>query len=139
MAVPLKLSECTPNFTTKKRCEHPERLQYIRGTLTHPTLGKLATVRCLQIQHRIWFKQAGDFLAVMDSVSRELHEFSVDLFDKNSNVRPWLVDSGAKSGSGCWSTELSVGDMLYIEDLKVKEGVCSLISFLFLDVYILDF
>jgi len=54
----------------------------------------------------------------------------MDLFNKNSNVRPWLVDSGAKSGSGCWSTELSVGDMLYIEDLEVKEEVCSLGSFI---------
>lgn len=128
MATELNLSECTANFTTKKRYDDPKRKQCLSGTLTHPTLGKLATVRCLQIQHRVWFKGAGVFLEVMDAVSQELHEFSVGLFDKDSNVRPWLVDSGSKSGSGCWSTELSVGDMLYIEDLEVKEEVCLLFS-----------
>ena len=46
------------------------------------------------------------------------------LFDKYSNVRPWLVDGGSKSGSGCWGKELSVGDMLYVEDLMVKKEVC---------------
>ena len=131
MATDLNLFECASNFATKGHYEYPERLQCLIGTLTHPTLGKLATVRCLQIQRRIWFKEGGDFLEMMDAVSQELNQFSVDLFDENSNVHPWLVDSGAKSGSGCWSTELSIGDMLYIEDLEVKQEVCSLVSFIF--------
>jgi len=38
----------------------------------------------------------------MDEESQKLHEFPVGLFDKYSNIRPWLVDGGAKSGSGCW-------------------------------------
>jgi len=74
----------------------------------------------------MWFKKTGDFLEIMDEESQELYEFSVGLFDKYSNVRPWLVDGGAKSGSGCWGTELSVGDMLYLDDVLVKEEVCSL-------------
>ena len=131
MATDLNLAKCALKFSTKRHYEYPERLQCLIGTLTHPTLGKLATVRCLQIQRRIWFKEAGDFLEVMDAVSQELHQFSMDLFDKNSNVRPWLVDGGAKCGSGCWDTDLNIGDMLYIEDLEVKEEVCRVSLFFF--------
>ena len=98
-------------------------MQYLNATLTHPSLGELATARCLQIQGRIRFKNAEDFLEIMDEDSQELNEFSVALFDKYSNVRPWLVDGGAKSGSGCWGTELSVGDMLYIEEVAVEKEV----------------
>ncbi|CAA7262588.1 unnamed protein product [Cyclocybe aegerita] len=122
MATNLNLSECTATFRTKAHYEHRDRLQHVTGTLTHPTLGELATVSCLQIHGRMWFKRHGDFLEMMDDDSQELHEFSVTLFDKDSNVRPWLVDGGgARSGSGCWGMELSVGDMLYIKDLNVKE------------------
>jgi hypothetical protein len=31
-----------------------------------------------------------------------------------SNIYPWVIDGEAKSGSGCWGTELSVGDMLFL-------------------------
>ena len=71
------------------------------------------------------FKNASDFLEIMDEDSQEMHEFSVGLFDKYSNVRPWLVDGGAESGSGGWGTELSIRDMLYVEEVRVKEEVCS--------------
>ena len=50
------------------------------------------------------------------------------LFDKYNSIRPWLVDGGAKSGSGCWGSELSFGDILYVEDVLVEE-VCSLFFF----------
>lgn len=99
-------------------------MQYLNVKLTHPTLGELASARCLQIQYRIRFKDSGDFLEIMDEDSQEMHEFSVGLFDKYSNVRPWLVDGGSRSGSGCWGTELSIGDMLYIEEVKVGKEVC---------------
>ena len=130
MAIELNLSECTPEFTTVEHCEYPERMQYLNATLTHPALGELATARCLKIHGRMRFKNAGDFLEIMDEDSQEMHEFSVGLFDKYSNVRPWLVDGGAKSGSGCWGTELSIGDILYVEEVNVEEEVCSLL-FLF--------
>ena len=124
MTTSLKLTECTPKFTTKKHFENPDRMQYLSVTLTHPGLGELATAHCLKILGRMRFKNTGDFLEIMDEESQELHEFSVGLFDKYSNVRPWLVDGGAKSGSGCWGTELSIGDMLYVQDVRVKEEVC---------------
>jgi hypothetical protein len=38
-------------------------------------------------------------------------------------VHPWLVDGGAKSGSGCWGMELNIGDMLYIDEIVVKKEV----------------
>jgi len=125
MSTTLNLAECTPTFRTKKHYENPETLQYLSATLTHPVLGELATAHCLKVIVRMRFKSTGDFLEIMDDESQELHEFSVGLFDKYSNIRPWLVDGGAKSGSGCWGTELNAGDMLYIQDVRVKEEVCS--------------
>lgn len=68
-------------------------------------------------------KNTGDFLEVIDEESRELQEFSLGLFDKYDNIHPWVVDAGAKSVSGCWGTRLSVGDMLYVENVNIKE-VC---------------
>ena len=124
MAIPFNLAECTPKFCTEKHFENPETFQYLNATLTHPALSQLATARCLQILGRMRFKKNGQFLEIMDEESQELHEFSVGLFDKYSNVHPWLVDGGVKSGSGCWGTELSIGDMLYVKDVKVKKEVC---------------
>lgn len=126
MATSLNLAECTPKFGTEKHLEHPETLQYLNATLTHSVFGQLATARCLKILGRMRFKNTGDFLEIMDEESEELHgfNFSVGLFDQYSDIRPWLVDGGARSGSGCWGTELSVGDMMYIEEVRVKEGVC---------------
>jgi len=69
------------------------------------------------------FKNTGDFLKIMDEESQELHELSVGLFDKYSNI-----DGGAKSSLECWSTDLSVGDVFFfimVEDVLVKEEVCS--------------
>ena len=125
------LSKCTAKFTTETHYEHPGRLQYLSATLVHPTLGELATASCIQIRGRMRFKNLGDFLELMDEESQELLDFSSGLFDRYSNVRPWLVDGGAKSGSGCWGTELSVGDMLYVVDVRVKEEVCFIISLCF--------
>ena len=124
MAIKLKLSKCTPNFTTESHCEYSEKMQYINATLTHPSHGELAIACCLQIHSHIRLKNAGDFLEIMDEDSQELNKFSVTLFDKYSNVHPWLVDDMARSGSGCWGRELSIGDMLYIKEVAVKKQVC---------------
>ncbi|KAF8879191.1 hypothetical protein CPB84DRAFT_1793501 [Gymnopilus junonius] len=125
---------CTVSFTTEKHYELPRRLEYINGIVTHPSLGKLAiaTVKCLKITGRMWFKTNRDFLEIMDEESHELNEFSVALFDEGSNLRTFIIDGGPRSGSGCWGMELGVGDMLYVDDLEVKEefrhqGVGSLI------------
>ena len=130
----VNLSECTANFTTEKHYDYPDRIQNIIVTMTHPSLGELATAHCLLIRSRSWFKNAGDFLEIMDEVSQEMQEFAVGLFDKYSNVRPWLVDGGSKSGSACWGKELSTGNILYIEEVNVVREVrfsLSLLPFLF--------
>ena len=126
MVTTLNLAECTPTLRTKRHHENPETLQYLSARLTHPVLGEIATAHCLKVVYRMRFKSTGDFLEIMDDESQELHEVSVGLFDKYSNICPWLVDGGAKSGSGCWGTELNVGDMLYVQDVRVKE-VCSFV------------
>jgi len=45
----------------------------------------------------------------------------VGQLDWYRNIRPWLVDSGVKSGAWCWSTELRVGNMLYVQDMRANE------------------
>ena len=130
MATSLNLARCMPTFTTEKHCENPERMQHLNVTLTHPVLGVLATVQCMKIFGHLRFKNNSNFLEIMDKESQELHEFSMGLFDKYSNIHPWLVGGGVKSGSGCWGTELSIGDMLYLEDVLVMEEVCSFVFYL---------
>ena len=127
MATNLNLSECTVEFIAEDHPEYPNRLNFINGTLTHPTLGEFATVECIQMTRRMSFKNNDDFFLIMDDEGQELQEFAVAIFDTASNVHPWLVDGGPRSGSGCWGSELSVGDMLYITELKVKDEVCSLL------------
>ncbi|CAA7262590.1 unnamed protein product [Cyclocybe aegerita] len=50
------------------------------------------------IYGRMWFKRNGDFLEVMDEDSQELHEFSVTLFDKDSNTHGLLWGTGTGTG-----------------------------------------
>ncbi|PPQ99871.1 hypothetical protein CVT26_009315 [Gymnopilus dilepis] len=120
MDVDINLPDCSAAFTSKPHPSSPKRLQHLHGALTHPFLGELATLRCVQILKRNDSKQFGDFFTLMDEDAQELHEFSIALFDKRSDIRPWLVDGGKRSGSGCWGEELSSGDMLYVQDLTVK-------------------
>ncbi|PPQ84753.1 hypothetical protein CVT26_014688, partial [Gymnopilus dilepis] len=120
MSTPIDLSICTLEFETEEHYEFPRRLLHVTAKLTHPTLGELASASCLQIKGRAWFKDAADFLEVMDVDSDEWHEFST-LFDKGAVIRPELVDGGRRSGSGCWGKELNEGEMLYINDVRVKE------------------
>ncbi|KAF8959930.1 hypothetical protein BDZ97DRAFT_1835620 [Flammula alnicola] len=44
---------------------------------------------------------------IMDRESQEMQEFEVTVFDKYGNVRPWLINGGRRTGSGCWGTELN--------------------------------
>jgi hypothetical protein len=123
MSIPLNLAVCTPKICTEKHFENPETFQYLNGTLTHPILGELATARCLQILGWMRFKNTDDFLEVIGEASLELQEFSLGFFDKYNDIHPWVVNGGAKSGSECWGTRLSVGDTLYVEVVNVGEEV----------------
>ncbi|KAF9027051.1 hypothetical protein BDZ89DRAFT_1113615 [Hymenopellis radicata] len=93
------------------------QLQTLRGTATHPTLGEVATLSGYMIYRRML---GGDFLAMMDEESQELHEFSVTLFDKNGLLRP-RFKAGYRSGTGCWGDELNEDALAYIEDITVKD------------------
>lgn len=133
--LPLNLAECTVKFDLEAHHDYPNRLHYLNAVAQHPKLGELAKMRCLIVDRRYVFKTHGDFLQIMDDESHEMMEFSTTLFDAHSNVRPWLVDLGYRSGSGCWGTELSTGGMVYIEDLTVKESAS--LSFAGFSVYCL--
>lgn len=119
----LNLAECTAIFKPGKNYDYPNRLRYLNGVAQHPKLGELARMGCLIVERRDLFKTHGDFLRMMDGESDEILQFAKGLFDAHSNVRPWLIDGGYRSGSGCWGAELSTGDILYIQDLTVKEQV----------------
>jgi hypothetical protein len=119
----LNLAECTATFKPGKNHDYPKRLRYLNGVARHPILGELATMQCIMVERRDFYKSHGDFLQMMDCESDELLQFAKALFDANSNVRPWLIDGGYRSGAGRWGAELSSGDILYILDLTVKEQV----------------
>jgi hypothetical protein len=122
MITSLNLAECTPKFRTEKYHENPKTLQYFNIICVHSVLGQLATVHGLKIfRSTVRFKNTGDFLEVMDAESQKFYEFSVGLFDWHRNIRPWFVDSGAKSGSGCCGTELGVwGYVVYSQYVRVN-------------------
>ena len=80
-------------------------------------------MRAVKILERDASKHFGDFLEMMDADDKSLHEMSLTLFDKHSNLRPWLMDGGLRSGSGCWGDELSHGDLLYVQELRVPKEV----------------
>ncbi|KAF9479090.1 hypothetical protein BDN70DRAFT_834943 [Pholiota conissans] len=119
---PINLSECTAIFEPEAHYDYPRRLQYINGSVQHPTHGKIAKLRCILVMSRYVYKTNGDFMQLMDNESHELMEFSTTLFDPLSNIRPWLIDGGYRSGSGCWGEELNTGEILYLEDLTVEQS-----------------
>jgi hypothetical protein len=143
----LNLDECTAQFDVSPHDEHPRVLKNIVINVSHPshhpdintstglqvyfgadhsesddepepTEAPLATLRALRITRSA---ARGEFHLIMDEDSDELHQFSVQLFDNDVNVRPWLFD-GTK-GSGCWGKEVDHGDLVYVMDLDVHPDV----------------
>lgn len=102
--------------------EYPKTLTTLSVNVTHPDFGKIASLKAWRIS-RVHCR--GDFLEIMDEESDEMHQFSVTLFDKYGTVRPHLVDPGSRSGTRCWGRELDAGELVYIEDISVKDTVSS--------------
>lgn len=119
--LPLNLHECTVKITQEAHYEYPNRLSLLNVVARHPKLGELAKMRGIIVGRRPQFKTHGDFLQMMDDESEESLHFSEGLFDTHSNVHPWLIDGGYKSGSGCWGKELNEGQIVHFEDLTVEE------------------
>jgi hypothetical protein len=120
--IPFNIAECTVTFNAAGY-GYTSRYHHFYGVAQHPKHGEIAKIRGLKVERRYTFKDNSDFLEMMDEESQEMMEFATMLFDARSIIRPWLIDGGYRSGSGCWGTELSVGEIVYIEDLTVKEQV----------------
>ena len=123
MAGALNLSQCTAVFQVKPHPEYPGSISTITGKVTHATLRELATLRGLVLHDRHAWKRAGDFMVIMDGVSDEMMHFSMEVFDNDLNLRPWLADGGRRSGTGCWGEELNRGTIVNLEDITVKSQV----------------
>ncbi|KAL0961304.1 hypothetical protein HGRIS_006263 [Hohenbuehelia grisea] len=63
----------------------------------------------------------GQFFSIMDAESQELLDFAVGLFDNHLKLRPWLKNEGPHRGTSCWGTELERGNLLYVQEIQVKE------------------
>ena len=68
-------------------------------------------------------KNTGDFLEVIDEESLELQDFSLGLFTSTTISIHGSSMVERKAVRGCWRTRLSVGDMMYVENVNIKE-VC---------------
>jgi hypothetical protein len=132
---PLDLNQCKASFQVTPDDSYPSVLKHITIEVTHPahrpttTRYKddesdetqptpLATLTAIHIKP---YAANGQFLAIMDEDSDELHQFSVALFDKYGKIRPWLIDGSR--GNGCWGPELDNNDIIYVLDLEVDPDV----------------
>ena len=116
----LQPEDCSFTFSTKFDFEYPRALQDITLKATHPELGSVASLSAIKIYRRFC---RGSFLAIMDANSDELHQFSVELFDKFGRVRPWLLEPGNRCGTGCWGNELNDGQIIYVLNISVIKEV----------------
>lgn len=119
----ISIADCTLKTTIIPDDETPGSRNFIKIKVTHPAHGQVAKLTAVKIFRA---KCAADFLTIMDGDSAELHTFSIELFDKHLQPRPWLVDGGRRSGTGCWGDEMNIGDLLYILKLEVEPSVCSI-------------
>ena len=117
---PINIDNCNVRIKAKPDFENPKAVIRLTLVATHPEHGSIARIEAFRILR--WFCR-GEFLGIMDGYSEELHQFSMELFDKNGFVRPWLVDGGRRSGTGCWNRDLDDGALIYLEDMSVKDNV----------------
>ncbi|KAF7362384.1 Ankyrin repeat family protein [Mycena venus] len=118
----------------KNHREHPRVIKNIIVKVKHPQFGDIVSLEAWRISRA---HCADSFLEIMDEDMDEMHQFSVTLFDKYGNVRPHLVGSSYRSGTGCWGLEMNSGELLYIIDMNVTEphrgkgvGTWTLLQFL---------
>ncbi|KAG6864944.1 hypothetical protein C0991_006173 [Blastosporella zonata] len=116
----VSLQDISFTFSEEVDYENPRFLTNIELKATCPDLGTVASLSAIQIHRR--FVQ-DSFLEIMDAHSSELHEFSCTLFDKFGRVRPWLLEPGRRQGTGCWGNELNDGQIIYVSEVSVNEGI----------------
>jgi hypothetical protein len=116
----IDLNKCEVKIKAKPDFENPKVVTRITVKATHTEHGTIANLSAYKIKREYC---RGQFLEVMDEYSDELHQFSIELFDKNGLVRPWLVDGSRRSGTGCWNRDLDYGNLIYLMDMSVKDQV----------------
>ncbi|KAJ7730843.1 ankyrin repeat family protein [Mycena maculata] len=102
----IDFGQLTVEKKAKRHWEHPTVIEIVKvklGVSLEPTVPALSW--------RSW-----------DEDMDEMHQFSVTLFDKNGAVRPHLVESDYRSGTGCFGREMNFGELVYILDIKVNES-----------------
>jgi hypothetical protein len=115
----LNLDLCEVKITARPDPQNPKVVTLITLTGTHREHGAIANLSAYKIRRDC----RGQFLEVMDEYSDELHQFSIQLFNKNGHVRPWLIDGSRRSGTGCWNRDMDEGSLIYLMDMYVKDRV----------------
>jgi hypothetical protein len=126
----INLDKCEVKITAKPDFENPKVVTRITLKATHPEHGAIANLSAYNIRRDYC---RGQFLEVMDEYTDELHQFSIELFDKNGHLRPWLIDGSRRSGTGCWNRDINEGCLIYLMDMSVTDKVRRLI-YLFLEL-----
>ena len=121
--------KCSPIIELNHR--KPTYLQPIFLTVSHPAYGEIAKLSGWLI---IRDCMRGVFFQVLNSKSEDLHHFSVTLFDRFGNVRPWIVHDDYHKGLGTWGEEFNDGRLVHIEDIKVKDEVCLQTNLAFISI-----
>jgi len=116
----VNLDQCVVKIKAKPDLENPKVVTRITLKAIHLEHGAIASLSAYKIRRK---DCRGQFLEVMDEYSDELHQFSTELFDKNGHVRPWLIDGGRRSGTGCWNHDLDKGTLIYLMDMSVRDQV----------------
>ncbi|KAJ7072821.1 ankyrin repeat family protein [Mycena amicta] len=120
MAAPIAIdkNQLTVHIKVKGHHMYPRAMQNISVTIKHPQHKTVASMSALRIVPTLCH---GQFLQMLDEEEDELHEFSIQLFNKYGNIQPHLVEPGYRSGSGCWGREMDNGMLLYVFWLSVNE------------------
>lgn len=120
----IDIEKCIATFQIEPHYECPDRLFSVSGSAQHPTHGKVATLSGYVMIKRAAWKASGEFGSIMEAETQELYDFSLAIFNNDIIVHPWLLNGGGpRSGSGCWGKELNKGNIVYLQDLTVKEPV----------------
>jgi hypothetical protein len=112
-------------FKVERHWNHPEIIRMINLSVwNHPNDKEPIVTLCAWKIIRETCR--GRFLKVMDEVDEDLFHCALTLFDKSGDVKPYILEKGFHSGTGCWGEELNSGELIYIFDMHVHEDVSTL-------------
>ncbi|KAJ6612265.1 hypothetical protein B0H10DRAFT_2052969 [Mycena sp. CBHHK59/15] len=105
----INLSDLKTTIRMKNFMQYETAHMITSNPLAHPKHQKIGATTALRIRHRCYER----FLEVMD-LGAEMWAIGSSVFDKNGQVRPWLVDHDFHKRSGVWRRELNIGRLIFV-------------------------